>query len=87
MEQHDEWQLQHRYIQLEAMAELTPSENTEPLQLPPRAARTMTIQWSDPAIFHHVDGRDQRFTSRRGLIASVDSDRATNARDGLTSNG
>jgi putative transposase len=37
MEQHDEWQLQHRYMQLEAMAELTPPAN-EPLQLPPRAA-------------------------------------------------
>ncbi len=35
MEQHDEWQLQHRYMQLEAMAELN---DTEPLQLPPRAA-------------------------------------------------
>jgi transposase-like protein len=39
MEQHDEWQLQHRYMQLEAMAELatTPSD-AEPLQLPPKAA-------------------------------------------------
>ena len=39
MEQHDEWQLQHRYMQLEAMAELTPPDSdTQPLQLPPRAA-------------------------------------------------
>jgi putative transposase len=39
MEQHDEWQLQHRYMQLEAMAELTPPANdVEPLQLPPQAA-------------------------------------------------
>jgi putative transposase len=39
MEQHDEWQLQHRYMQLEAMAELTPpSAEAEPLQIPPKAA-------------------------------------------------
>ena len=38
MEQHDEWQLQHRYMQLEAMAELTTTPEAEPLQLPPRAA-------------------------------------------------
>jgi transposase-like protein len=38
MEQHDEWQLQHRYMQLEAMAELTTTADAEPLQLPPRAA-------------------------------------------------
>jgi hypothetical protein len=39
MEQHDEWQLQHRYMQLEAMAELAPpTSDVEPLQLPPRAA-------------------------------------------------
>ena len=37
LEQNDEWQLQHRYMQLEAMAELT-QPDTEPLQLPPRAA-------------------------------------------------
>jgi putative transposase len=39
MEQHDEWQLQHRYMQLEAMAELTPPANdAELLQIPPKAA-------------------------------------------------
>ena len=38
MEQHDEWQLQHRYMQLEAMNELATTTDTEPLQLPPRAA-------------------------------------------------
>jgi putative transposase len=37
MEQHDEWQLQHRYMQLEAMAELTTTADAEPLQLPPQA--------------------------------------------------
>jgi transposase-like protein len=38
MEQHDEWQLQHRYMQLEAMAELATPSDAEPLQLPPKAA-------------------------------------------------
>jgi putative transposase len=39
MEQHDEWQLQHRSMQLEAMAELTPPAiDAEPLQIPPKAA-------------------------------------------------
>ena len=39
MEQHDEWQLQHRYMQLEAMTELaTTPGDAEPLQLPPKAA-------------------------------------------------
>jgi putative transposase len=39
LEQNDEWQLQHRYMQLEAMAEITPPA-TEPerLQLPSQAA-------------------------------------------------
>ena len=35
LEQNDEWQLQHRYMQLEAMAELAPPET---LALPPKAA-------------------------------------------------
>jgi hypothetical protein len=36
LEANDEWQLQHRYMQIEAMAELT----TEPelAQIPPQAA-------------------------------------------------
>ncbi len=38
LEQNDEWQLQHRYMQLEAMAEFTPPADAEPLQLPPEAA-------------------------------------------------
>jgi putative transposase len=39
LKQNDEWQLQHRYMQLEAMAELIPPANdAEPLQLPPKAA-------------------------------------------------
>ena len=39
LEQNDEWQLQHRYMQLEAMAELaTTGLEAEPLQIPPKAA-------------------------------------------------
>ena len=38
MEQHDEWQLQQRYMQLEAMAELTPPDSDAQPLLPPRAA-------------------------------------------------
>ena len=37
MEQHDEWQRQQRYMQLEAMNELATTD-AEPLQLRPRAA-------------------------------------------------
>lgn len=39
LEQNDEWQLQHRYIQVEAMAEInTPQLNGELLEITPRAA-------------------------------------------------
>ena len=39
LEANDEWQLQHRYMQLEAMAELTPpAADAEPAQIPPQAA-------------------------------------------------
>jgi putative transposase len=39
LEQNDEWQLQHRYMQLEAMAELIqPNTELDPLALPPKAA-------------------------------------------------
>jgi putative transposase len=39
LEANDEWQLQHRYIQVEAMAELTaPNPDAEALRLPPLAA-------------------------------------------------
>jgi putative transposase len=39
LEQNDEWQLQHRYMQAEGMAELLGSPTApEPLQLPPKAA-------------------------------------------------
>ena len=39
LEQNDEWQLQHRSMQLEAMAELIqPNTELDPLALPPKAA-------------------------------------------------
>ena len=39
LEQNDEWQLQHRYMQVEAMAEInTPQLNAELLEITPRAA-------------------------------------------------
>jgi transposase-like protein len=39
LEQNDEWQLQHRYMQVEAMAELTvPAAEPDPTQIPPQAA-------------------------------------------------
>jgi len=39
LEQNDEWQLQHRYMQVEAMAELAePALDTDTLELPPKAA-------------------------------------------------
>ena len=43
LEANDEWQLQHRYMGVEAMGEamgetLTPTPTDETLQLPPRAA-------------------------------------------------
>jgi putative transposase len=35
LEQNDEWQLQHRYMQVEAMAEpATPAETAAPSQIP-----------------------------------------------------
>ncbi len=39
LEANDEWQLQHRYMQLEAMAELlSPDPEADTMRLPPRAA-------------------------------------------------
>jgi putative transposase len=39
LEANDEWQLQHRYMQLEAMADLAPpAADAEPAQIPPQAA-------------------------------------------------
>ena len=39
LEANDEWQLQHRYMQTEAMAELTPPLiDADPAKLPPMAA-------------------------------------------------
>jgi putative transposase len=39
LEANDEWQLQHRYMQVEAMTELTaPAADDEPARIPPQAA-------------------------------------------------
>jgi Transposase, Mutator family len=39
LEQNDEWQTGHRYMQLEGMAELAaPTVKAEPAQIPPQAA-------------------------------------------------
>ena len=39
LEQNDEWQVQHRYMQVEGMAELTASSaEPDPAQIPPQAA-------------------------------------------------
>jgi transposase-like protein len=39
LEANDEWQLQHRYMGVEAMGEmLSPASSNETLQLPPRSA-------------------------------------------------
>ena len=39
LEQNDEWLLQHRYMQIEGMAELTPPPiDADPAKLPPMAA-------------------------------------------------
>ncbi len=39
LEANDEWQMQHRYMGVEAMGEvLTPAPTNETLQLPPRLA-------------------------------------------------
>jgi hypothetical protein len=34
LEQNDEWQLQHRYMQVEGMAELATADGGEPKQIP-----------------------------------------------------
>jgi hypothetical protein len=34
LEQNDEWQLQHRYMQVEAMAELATAGAADPRQIP-----------------------------------------------------
>jgi transposase-like protein len=62
LEQNDEWQLQHRYMQIEGMAALaTPqTEEIKPLQT------TLHSKPPDPCgpgprpKLHHVDGRDPR---------------------------
>ncbi|MFN8722011.1 MAG: hypothetical protein ACK5YI_14380, partial [Rhodospirillales bacterium] len=41
LEQNDEWSVQTRYMQVEAMAELAATDTADPIQIPPPAARPM----------------------------------------------
>jgi hypothetical protein len=58
LEQNDEYQLQHRYMQIEGMAALaTPIiEEVQPLQITPRPPEN-AARWPHPNL-HHIDGRD-----------------------------
>jgi hypothetical protein len=48
-EQNDQWLLQHRYMQIERMAELTPPLiDVDPAKLPPMAARPMATSSCTP---------------------------------------
>ena len=38
LEQNDEWSVQTRYMQVEAMAELAATDTADPIQIPPLAA-------------------------------------------------
>ncbi|PJN93462.1 hypothetical protein CNY89_20635, partial [Amaricoccus sp. HAR-UPW-R2A-40] len=58
LEQNDEWQLQHRYMQIEGMVELDASAEASP-SLICRSRRRMTDGHSStPRILHQLDGRD-----------------------------
>ena len=58
LEQNDEWQLQHRYMQVEAMAELLqPGIEADPLKTSAQG-RLSDGHLKRPGNFHHVDGRD-----------------------------
>ena len=60
LEQNDEWLLQCRYMQIEGMAELTPSLiDADPAKLPPMAGLTNGHLKLHPDL-HHLDGRDQK---------------------------
>ena len=57
LEQNDEWQLQHRYMQVEAMAELAPpAAEPEPAQFHPRPRGRWPPQRHSN--LHLLDGRD-----------------------------
>jgi Transposase, Mutator family len=58
LEQNDEWLLHCRYMQIEGMAELTPSLiDADPAKLPPLTAQPNGHLFANP-FFHHLDGRD-----------------------------
>jgi hypothetical protein len=59
LEQNDEWLLQHRYMQIEVMAELTrPLIDTDPAKLHPWQPDCWRPQ--TPPDLHLIDGRDRR---------------------------
>src|SRR5215211_9437701 len=86
LEANDEWQLQHRYMQVEAMAELMPpviEGETEPLSLLPRFHPRLPGPWPPkPAPkFHHLDGRYPSFSVlSRPLFAPSAGPRRTRVR-------
>ena len=58
LEHNDEWLVQHRYMQIEGMAEFTPPLiDADPAKLPPMAAWTIGHLFANP-FFHHLDERD-----------------------------
>ena len=63
IEQNDEWQLQHRYMQLEAMAELAPPA-AEPAAANSTQGRLTHGHLRPRSNFHLVDGRDRQRCSR-----------------------
>ena len=63
MEQNDEWQLQHRYMQLEAMAELTPAADTDQPRTSTQGRLTDGHLKPHPN-FHLVDGHRSIFCGK-----------------------
>lgn len=62
LEANAEWQLQHRYMQTEVMAELTPP----PIDAVPPQTHRGSLTRGYPQLrrkFHHVDGRDCQRTA------------------------
>ncbi len=69
MSANDEWQLQHRYMQIEGMAGFTPSCSTTPSQQFTSGRLTDGRSNSTPN-FHLIDGHDP-FRPREGLALIV----------------
>ena len=58
LEQNDEWQLQHRYMQVEAMAELCTGDDRRRAYSDFHRSRVIRGHLRPYTNFHHVDGRD-----------------------------